>query len=137
MLKPFGKVKVLERQAKGGKDDAPEVPGQLDLHYAPRTPLLTPASPADFTPTPGLRYALLSYRGDAKDGFLTLTDWAAIEILTPGSGKISEAGVRFYAMLRRLDELGVDAIVAEPLPEHGVGLALNDRLKRAGHVSSL
>ena len=74
---------------------------------------------------------MLSYRGEPGDGFLALTDWASIEILSPGSGKLPEAGVRFFALLRRLDQLGLDAIVAEPLPDHGVGLALNDRLRRA------
>lgn len=130
MLKPFGKVKVLS--TKSGTTQ-PEVPGQLDSHYAPTTPLLTPASPQDFIPEEGKSYALLSYRGDAEDGFLTLHEWAATETLSPGSGKVAEAGVRFYAMLRRLDEGGYDAIVAEPIPEHGVGLALNDRLHRARH----
>jgi L-threonylcarbamoyladenylate synthase len=135
MLKPFGKVKVVERER--GSGTLPEVPGQLDSHYAPRTPLLTPSAPGDFHREPGKRYALLSYRGDAADGFVGLTDWAAMETLSPGSGKIIEAAVRFYALLRRLDELGVDAIVAEPLPEHGVGLALNERLRRARHDGPL
>jgi L-threonylcarbamoyladenylate synthase len=135
MLKPFGKVKVVERARGSGAP--PEVPGQIDSHYAPRTPLLTPASPGDFHPEAGKRYGLLSYRGDAMDGFLPSAPWAAIEILSPGSGKIIEAAVRFYALLRRLDEMGLDAIVAEPLPEHGIGLALNERLRRARHDGPL
>lgn len=135
MLKPFGKVKLVERAR--GSGTLPEVPGQLDSHYAPRTPLLTPATPSDFVPEPGKRYGLLSYRGDGEDGFLSLTPWAAIETLSPGSGKIIEAAVRFYALLRRLDERQLDAIVAEPLPEHGIGLALNERLRRARHDGPL
>jgi L-threonylcarbamoyladenylate synthase len=131
MLKVFGKVKVANKPKTSGA--APEVPGQLESHYAPMTPLYTPATAADFQPEPGKRYGLLSYRGDAADGFLGLTDWAATETLSPGSGKIAEAGVRFFAMLRRLDDLGLDAIVAEPLPDHGVGLAIQERLRRASH----
>ena len=130
MLKPFGKVVVNKRTVRD-EGGTPDVPGQLESHYAPATPLLVPARPEDFQPEEGKRYGLLSYRGEAKDGFLALTEWAATEILSPGSGKIPEAGVRFFALLRRLDEMGLDAIVAEPLPEHGVGLALNDRLRRA------
>ena len=130
LLKPFGKVVVVERQT-AGLDETLDVPGQLESHYAPATPLLAPARPEDFQPGPGKRYGLLSYRGEPGDGFLGLTDWASIEILSPGSGKLPEAGVRFFALLRRLDQLGLDAIVAEPLPDHGVGLALNDRLRRA------
>jgi L-threonylcarbamoyladenylate synthase len=128
MLKTIGKVEVVERVA-----GLPEVPGQIASHYAPATPLLTPTSPAEFAPEPGKRYGLLSFRGDPADGFLGLADWAAVEILSPGSGKLPEAGVRFFALLRRLDNLGLDTIVAEPLPGHGVGLALRERLRRASH----
>lgn len=132
MLKPFGKVEVVNRSVASDGVEPAEAPGLLDSHYAPSTPLLLPQKPEDFQPEQGSRYALLSYRGDPKDGFLGLHDWAEVEILSPGSGKLPEAAVRFYALLRRLDELGVDGIVAEPLPTHGLGLALNDRLQRAG-----
>jgi L-threonylcarbamoyladenylate synthase len=36
----------------------------------------------------------------------------------------------FYA-LRELDKLGVDEIIAEPVPEQGIGMAVMDRLRRA------
>ena len=52
-------------------------------------------------------------------------------MLSPGSGKLPEAAVRFFFALRMLDASGVDEIVAEPIPERGVGLAIADRLKRA------
>ena len=54
-----------------------------------------------------------------------------MECLT-GSGDLREAAVRFFAALRRLDESGVERIVAEPVPEVGLGRAIMDRLRRGG-----
>ena len=103
----------------------------LASHYAPRTPLRLLESPDDFIPEHGKKYALLSYRGDADDGYMELTDWAGMHILSPGKGKLIEAGVRLFYALRQLDQLGVDEIIAEPLTEHGIGAAIMDRLRRA------
>lgn len=114
---------------------AMEVPGQFESHYAPRTPLRVLESPRDFTPQAGRRYALLSYRGDPADGYLGLADWAQTLVLSPGNGKMPEAAVRFFFALRELDKLGVDEIVAEPVPERGLGIAIMDRLRRAAQKS--
>jgi L-threonylcarbamoyladenylate synthase len=127
-LKPFGKVKVAIRSVIDGPSDAP---GQLASHYAPRTPLRLLARPSDFIPEHGKRYALLSYRGEEKDGYLNLCDWEEVMMLSPGNGKLPEAAVRFFHVIRRLDELGVDEIIAEPLHEHGMGIAMMDKLRRA------
>lgn len=125
-LKVFGKVLIASEMK-----DKPDVPGQLPSHYAPRTPLRLLENPDDFIPEIGKRYALLSYRGEADDGYLDLTDWAGIHILSPGKGKLPEAAVRLFFAMRQLDQLGVDEIIAEPVNEHGVGLAIMDRLRRA------
>ncbi len=107
----------------------------LDAHYSPVTPLRLLASPGEFQPQPDRRYALLSFRGDPDDGYLDLAEFEETVVLSPGSGKLPEAAVRFYFLLRHLDDLGVDEIIAEPIPERGVGIALQDRLRRAaaGH----
>lgn len=127
-LKPYGKVKVATRSVIDGPSDSP---GQLASHYAPRTPLRLLSRPSDFVPDPGKRYALMSYRGEEKDGYLNLCDWEEVMMLSPGNGKLPEAAVRFFHVLRRLDELGVDEIVAEPMHEHGMGIAMMDKLRRA------
>ncbi len=125
-LRPFGKV-VMGRRVT----DRPEAPGGLESHYAPSTPLMVVERPADFRPEPGKRYGLLSYRGADKRGWLGAHPWAAVETLSPGSGKLSEAAVRLFFALRRLDQAGLDAIVAEPVSEVGLGVAIMDRLRRA------
>mgnify|MGYP003321335495 FL=1 len=58
-------------------------------------------------------------------------DWVRLEILSPGKGKLAEAAVRFFHALRSLDVEGVDAIVAEPVSDVGLGSAIMDRLRRA------
>ena len=73
----------------------------------------------------------MSYRGEEKDGYLNLTDWEEVMMLSPGNGKLPEAAVRFFYVLRALDKLGVDEIIAEPLHEHGMGIAMMDKLRRA------
>jgi L-threonylcarbamoyladenylate synthase len=125
-LQKFGKV-VIEKRIT----DRPDVPGQLASHYAPKTPLLMFERPQDFKPELGKKYGLLSYRGDPKVGYTDLHEWDAIEELSPGSGKLMEAAMRLFHVMRVLDEAGLDAIIAEPVSETGLGVAIMDRLRRA------
>jgi L-threonylcarbamoyladenylate synthase len=111
--------------------DKPEAPGRLESHYAPRTPLYLFEKPEEFEPEEGKKYGLLSYRGEEKDGYVGRHDWAVTEVMSPGSGKVSEAAVRFFHLLRKLDESGVDAIVAEPVSKARLGAAVMDRLRKA------
>ncbi len=127
-LKPYGVVVLLKNLKQENK---PEAPGLLESHYAPRTPLRLLESPEDFIPEEGKTYALLSYRGDADDGYVDLTEWKGVHVLSPGKGKLVEAAVRLFYALRELDKVGADEIIAEPVPTQGVGLAVMDRLRRA------
>jgi L-threonylcarbamoyladenylate synthase len=128
MLQRFGKVVRVKRNRS---EDAPEAPGQLASHYAPVTPLRLLVKPSDFKPEPGKKYGLLSYCGSDKAGFIGLHDWSVVEELSPGNGKLAEAAVRFFYVLRLLDESGVDEIIAEPVSETGLGVAIMDKLRRA------
>jgi len=128
-LKRYANIEMVANQAVS--ENAPEAPGLLASHYAPLTPLRLLGKPQDFTPDPDKRYGLLSYRGKKKDGFVNLHDWEEIEILSPGSGKTTEAALRFFFLLRKLDESGVDEIIAEPVSDFGVGAAIMERLQRA------
>lgn len=129
-LKKFGKVVFAERN-EAVEDAAPEAPGMLASHYAPRTPLRLLTAPEEFSPDPGKRYALLSYRGKEKDGYLDRHDWEEVFVLSPGSGRVAEAGIRLFRLLWEMDRLGVDEIVAEPVPDRGVGKAILEKLRKA------
>jgi L-threonylcarbamoyladenylate synthase len=101
----------------------PQAPGMLSSHYAPRKPLilLQPGT----SPPPGARTAALAFR----EPFAGLADNHQL-ILSP-TGELAEAAKNLFAHLRSLDALDVDIIYAEPLPNHGLGQAMNDRLRRA------
>lgn len=124
-LRKFGTVK----KAKNAASETIEVPGQLKSHYAPNAAVLILEKGGAFEPKEGVRYGLLSYRGDSD--LEEAHDWVAKESLSPGSGKLAEAGVRLFYCLRKLDAAEVDVIVVESLTETGVGVAMMDRLRRA------
>jgi len=114
---------VRTSPSQGG---APQAPGQLDRHYAPRTPLKLE------TQLPGLTQA------KQRLGLLTLNPpddfsrFQAVEILS-SKGDLREAAANLFAAMRRLDDLNLDQIIALEVPSRGLGLAINDRLKRASH----
>jgi L-threonylcarbamoyladenylate synthase len=51
-------------------------------------------------------------------------------ILSP-TGNLAEAARNFFGMLRSFNAIDVDVVLAEWLPDEGLGRAMNDRLKRA------
>ena len=113
------------------KEDHVEAPGQIESHYAPSTPLVVVEKPADFVPEEGVKYGLLSYRGEGNNSLVEATDWAHVEVMSPGKGKLAEGAVRLFYCLRKLDAAGVDVIVSESVSETGIGVAMMDRLRRA------
>ena len=102
----------------------PEAPGQLPSHYAPRTPLIVMNDLRSFRPPPDQRVGCLSWR--AIDG----KRFAEIRTLS-AAGDLVEAAANLFRYLRELDEAALDLIVAEEVPEEGLGSAIMDRLYRA------
>ncbi len=98
-------------------------PGQLAAHYAPRTPVRLETT----RPQPG--EALLAFGPDAPS-------FAGQTINLSTRGDLAEAAANFFAALRSLDASGADAIAVMPIPERGLGEAINDRLRRAAVGSS-
>jgi L-threonylcarbamoyladenylate synthase len=117
-LAEFGDVFVA------GGTPRPEAPGQLPSHYAPRTPLLVVDDAGSFVSPAGKRSGLLSWKSTAAPSFAEVRRLSESQSLT-------EAAANLFRCLRELDNLGLDLIVAEKLPEEGLGLAINDRLRRA------
>ncbi len=108
----------LERSVVG----VPVAPGQLEHHYAPRTPLrLVEAG--------GARYG--ERAGAGFVGFMRpAPGYARARVLSP-SGDLREAAARLFETLHELDGLGLERIDVEPVPEAGLGVAIMDRLRRA------
>ncbi len=104
--------------ASGAEAGPLRSPGQLASHYAPTLPLrldVTEARPGE---------ALLAFGPDAPPGFAEML-WLS------RSGDLAEAAANLFAMLRRLDRSVFSGIAVMPIPEHGLGRAINDRLRRA------
>lgn len=132
-LQAFGKVEKV----KPSDNDLPHTPGQLPSHYAPTTPLVLLDQITDFKPIEGKKYGLLSYRGEEDSPYVSHYEWDVIESLSPGSGKLAEAAIRLFHVMRLLDEAGLDEIIAEPVSETGLGVAIMDRLRRASTKTDL
>ncbi|WP_245689559.1 L-threonylcarbamoyladenylate synthase [Roseospirillum parvum] len=94
--------------------EAPTAPGQLASHYAPRRPLRLNATEA----RPG--EALLGFAGTP----------GALADLSP-AGDLVEAAANLFRRLHELDAGPHAALAVAPIPERGLGIAINDRLRRA------
>ena len=104
-----------------GQHDAPKSPGQLLRHYAPRTPIRLNALTLEdgeaylaFGPT-------LIGRSLPETAKRNLSD----------KGDLHEAAANLFSYMHALDGAGCKAIAVAPVPETGLGIAINDRLKRA------
>ena len=93
-------------------------PGMLKSHYAPKARLRLNAE----TPEPGEGY--LGFGPGSLEGLN----------LSP-AGDLAEAATKLFAMLRALDAR-FDRIAVAPIPQEGLGEAINDRLARAAHRDS-
>jgi len=130
LLRPGG-VTLEEIESIVGKieinliKDNPSAPGMFPRHYAPRTPIVL-----DWDET-----RLDSYK-DKRIGFLAFQEPAHflgfehIEVLSK-KGDFREAAANLFSAIRRLDVLDLDLILAEAVPEAGLGRAIMDRLRRA------
>jgi L-threonylcarbamoyladenylate synthase len=107
----------------------PEAPGQLASHYAPGTRLFLIDSATELTPGSGVRAGLLAWKRVPSHDY---GRFAHVEWLSE-KGDAREAAAGLFAKLRRLDEAGLDVILAERLPETGLGVAIMDRLRKASH----
>jgi L-threonylcarbamoyladenylate synthase len=119
--------RVLGRQLKQPPADAdsdsgqPLAPGMLASHYAPRTKVRLGAMQIE----PG--EALLAFGSHPVSGI----DAAAVVMNLSARGDLTEAAANLFGYLRALDTKGAQTIAVMPIPQDGLGEAINDRLRRA------
>ena len=117
--KVIGNVTVKESTSKPGQ--AMQAPGQCDTHYRPQVPLYFGEIPEGYKlPARTVRIAFGKQAG-AIPATVNLSE----------SGDMTEATSKLYAYMHDLDKPEYDLILVDPIPNTGVGMALNDRLKRA------
>ena len=101
----------------------PLAPGQVESHYAPRKRFLL-----------GDIESLERKYRDTKKGVLRFQQNSGQQkdtLYLSKSGDLNEAARNLFTLLRQLDNMEVDIILAEPVPDVGIGRAINDRLQRA------
>lgn len=103
----------------------PKAPGQLKSHYAPRKKIIIGKMEELLQQYPALEAGLLTFQDDFNSPFQF--------ILSP-SGNMEEAAKNLFTALRVFDAMPIDFILAEFVPDHGLGRAINDRLRRASSV---
>jgi len=126
----LGGVTVEDIRRTTGKDPRlnllhkrPETPGQLRSHYAPSTRLVVGDVNDLLMENRDKNIAVISFRKNYKGV-------ARNFVLSP-SGNMHEAASNLFSVLREIDNLDVNLILAEKFPEEGIGRAINDRLSRA------
>lgn len=120
LLRPGAVTRVQLQQIVGplaeADDDARRSPGRLALHYAPDAPVRINAR------APAAGEAYLAFGGRVSgEGVFNLSP----------SGDLAEAAANLFAFLRAADRTEPSAIAVAPIPEDGLGEAINDRLRRA------
>lgn len=107
------------------KKNSPSAPGMLPRHYAPRTPIVLDTEEGASDSYKNKKVGLLAFR-EPREG----RTFHHTEVLSQ-KGDLSEAAANLFAAIRRLDALNLNVIVAEIIPEIGLGRAIMDRLRRA------
>ncbi|URD61717.1 L-threonylcarbamoyladenylate synthase [Sphingomonas sp. KRR8] len=103
---------LIEGAERTGSGDI-EAPGMMASHYAPTKPVRLNATQRR--------------DGEWLIGFGAITGDDTLS----ASGDLTEAAARLFACLHRADAQPVDAIAVAPVPDEGLGTAINDRLRRA------
>lgn len=119
----LGKIKI---QTKVKKSEI--VPGMFKRHYSPRTKTIITE---DVTGIPekfkGKNIGLILFQNNIQNN-----NFIHQEILSK-KGDLKEAAKNLYSSLHRLDLANLDLIIIEKLPNKGIGISLNDRIKKAAH----
>lgn len=116
-----------------GESAKPKSPGMLLKHYAPDTPVRLNAIDVEDGE------ALLAF---GSEKFMSIRSGGAVSELPDNmrmnlsvNGDLHEAAANLFAYLKELDQPGCKAIAVMAIPETGLGVAINDRLKRAAQGS--
>jgi L-threonylcarbamoyladenylate synthase len=97
--------------------DKPSAPGQLQSHYAPRAAVRL--------------NAVAAHQGEALLSFGPPPATSGPHRALSARGDLLEAAANLFSALRELDASGVATIAVMPIPDTGLGEAINDRLRRA------
>lgn len=112
-----GKVRIEPHSTSN-----PKAPGQLKSHYAPSKQVVFGTMEELLQRYPAHDSGLLTFEKDFNSPYQF--------ILSP-KGSLEEAAANLFAALRAFDKMPIEIILAERVPDTGIGKAINDRLRRA------
>ena len=117
----LGRALASVPEHTGVETDVPLAPGMLASHYAPRTPVRLNADQVE------PNEALLAF----GPGIVAGSNHAKAVMNLSARGDLNEAAANLFGYLRTLDTRNAHTIAVMPVPHHGLGEAINDRLRRA------
>ena len=117
----IGQVKVNQKS-----HEKPLTSGMLKSHYAPSTPLHVGNIDEMLGSFTGKKIGVISYQKD----YSTKVESS---LVLSRKGDLHEVAKNLFNYLRLIDEVGLDVILAEYVPNRGLGRGVNDRLQRADH----
>jgi L-threonylcarbamoyladenylate synthase len=116
-----GKVKIITKN-----NATPDAPGMLSRHYAPKTKTFLTNNVNEFIKSfPNKKIGLIVFQDVIPN------QENIIQEILSTTGDLKEATKNLYAAMHRLDNCNLDIIIAERLPNIGLGKSINDRLERA------
>jgi L-threonylcarbamoyladenylate synthase len=129
----YGSISLEELESVIGKskisideNKRPAAPGMLSRHYSPTTKCyLTKGIEKKISSFSGKKIGLLLFKDRIK-----ITPFIEQEILSE-KGNMAEAARNLYAAMHQLDAKKLDVILFQQLPEEGLGITINDKLRRA------
>ncbi|MFC0603777.1 L-threonylcarbamoyladenylate synthase [Winogradskyella pulchriflava] len=116
-----GKIEI-----KNKEEIAPDAPGMLERHYAPKTKtVLTNTILETLRLYKNKRVGLITFQSEIDNTNIE------VQIALSKSGDLAESASNLYDVLHQLDLMHLDVIIAEKFPDYGLGKSINDRLERA------
>lgn len=106
-----------------------EAPGMTEAHYAPGKSLILGNIAENLLKYSDKKIGILSFK--QSHGASIRLHRPVVEYILSPTGNLHEAARNLFSYLRELDESNIEIILAEPVPDEGLGMAINDRLRRA------
>ena len=116
---------VLPESTKSIEAGSPEAPGMLASHYSPSKPFYL-YRPEVLNKIEASRAGFISFRGEIPANFMETR-------ILSSKGDLKEYASKIFSALHELQESDAEVILAEAVPEEGIGIAIMDRLRKAAH----
>lgn len=118
-------VKVLpQSKLKFNKNEIISSPGNIKSHYSPNKPLYILGEYSKELNTKNAAFLSFGRKADSE--------FKHIEYLSE-TGNLHEAAINLFEKLHFLEDIDIEFIITEPVPENGVGIAIMDRLRKAAY----